>query len=361
MAEMLLSKSASYGARPTIRVGGQSNPRLRELLIGMSMTENEGGLSALELRVSNVATTEDAVTRLAFEAEEILALGSSIAIFAGDEQAPKEIFRGAVTGLDADFPADGPPELVVLAEDALQQGRFLRRTATYDDISLSDLTGTIANRLHLQPKVTGFTEKIGTWVQLNESDLSFLRRLLQRYDGDLQIVGNELQVSPRGEVQRGSVELVLYGQLRAVRAIADLAHQVTKVTVSGWNPTEGRPINKSSTGAHLGPGSGRKGPDILSRSLGDRLEHVSNLIATTDAEAQALADAAFDQRTRRFVRIHGSAEGNPELRVGTNVRLRGVSRRFDNTYYVVSACHRYDEIAGYTTDFEAESAFLGEA
>ena len=55
MAEMLLSKSASYGARPTIRVGGQSNPRLRELLIGMSMTENEGGLSALELRVSNVA------------------------------------------------------------------------------------------------------------------------------------------------------------------------------------------------------------------------------------------------------------------------------------------------------------------
>jgi phage protein D len=45
--------------------------------------------------------------------------------------------------------------------------------------------------------------------------------------------------------------------------------------------------------------------------------------------------------------------------VGTNVKLSGMGQRFDNTYYVVRACHRYDLTRGYETDFEAESAFWG--
>ena len=44
-----------------------------------------------------------------------------------------------------------------------------------------------------------------------------------------------------------------------------------------------------------------------------------------------------------------------------HVALKGISRRFDNTYYVTSAVHRLDVERGYETDFEAESAFLGAA
>jgi hypothetical protein len=32
---------------------------------------------------------------------------------------------------------------------------------------------------------------------------------------------------------------------------------------------------------------------------------------------------------------------------------------FDNTYYVVSACHLFDLRQGYRTDFRAECAFIG--
>ena len=70
-------------------------------------------------------------------------------------------------------------------------------------------------------------------------------------------------------------------------------------------------------------------------------------------------DAAFDERARRLVCIEGTAEGNPTLRVGAHVQISGLSGRFDNTYYVTRAVHRFDMQHGYRTDFEAECAYLG--
>jgi phage protein D len=97
----------------------------------------------------------------------------------------------------------------------------------------------------------------------------------------------------------------------------------------------------------------------LAQALGSRSEHLGEAALTSD-EARERGDAAFDQRARRFVMAEGTADGNPLLRVGTHVRLAGLSPRFDNTYYVTSVCHRYDKQAGYTTDFEAECAYLGD-
>ena len=78
-----------------------------------------------------------------------------------------------------------------------------------------------------------------------------------------------------------------------------------------------------------------------------------------DDEAQAVAEAAYDLRARRFVTVEGTAEGNAQLRVGTHVTLTALTPQFDNTYYVVRACHLFDVRQGYRTDFRAECAFLG--
>ncbi len=359
MPETSLSNNTVYIARPTVRVDTQEYPKVSELIQAMEMTEQQGGLSSLELRVSNVASDTDGEADLAFEDGRILRLGAEISIYAGDETAPQEIFQGVITGLEADFPEEGPPELVVLAEDSCQQARMARRTQIYADVSLAELATEIANRLSLTPVITGFRDRIGIQVQLNESDLAFLRRLLQRYDGDLQVVGTELQVSPRGEVRRGELELELHSQLRRAKVLADLAHQVTEVTVSGWNPIQGRRVTASSQGIAAGLGTGRKGAQLLQEAIGDRIHHIGHLEVSSEAEAQALADTAFDERARRFVVVEGTAEGNPALRMGSYLSLTGLGERFDNSYYVIRACHRFDLMRGYETDFEAECAFWG--
>jgi phage protein D len=358
--EQSLSPLALYNARPTVRINGAEKERVTGLLTAIEMTEHEDGLSTLELRMNNIASDASGQSDYAFEDEASLTLGDTVTIYCGDDRAPTEIFRGTISALEADFSEDGSPSLTALAEDTLQKARLKRRTRTYDNQTLADIARSIANDLGLTPQISGFTDTIGTQVQLNESDLAFLRRLLVRYDGDLQVVGGELHVSPRQDVRRGVVELALHSQLRRVTMLADLAHQVNEVTVTGWDPSRGQRINSRSTGFQQGPGSGRWAGDLLSNALGRRTHQIAHLAVITDDEAQALADATFDERQRRFVTAKGTAEGNPTIRAGTHVKLTGLSARFNNTYYVTRCCHRYDLERGYETDFSAESAFLGQ-
>ena len=359
MTEAAVSQLQVYSSRPAIRVDEQNFERAGRLLIAMDMQEQEGGLSALQLRFINVASDTEGGADFAFEDESELRLGASIAVYAGDQSAPQEIFRGVITAFEADFPAREAPELLVLAEDPLQAARMTRRTKTYTDTSLADVAEQIASALNLSPVISGFADVSSTWVQLNESDLAFLRRILSRYDGDVQVVTNELHVSPRKDVQRGELELELYSQLQSVKFIADLSDQVTEVTVSGWDAINGEAISATSTGANNGPGEGRQGWQILSDTLGERTEHIGHILVATDEEARILADTVFDQRARRFVCAHAVAEGNPELRVGTHVYLKGTSHRFENTYYVVAARHKFDVNRGYQTHFKAECYSLG--
>jgi len=360
MSTHSLNRSPVYNPRPVITVDGQRFDKVDELLLALDMREQEGGLSALELRFGNWASAVGGNAGYAFEDESEIKLGSTVLVTAGDVADSQEIFRGVVTGLEAEFPESGPPELLVLAEDRLQQARMARRTEVYSEMSVADIVSRIAQRLSLQPQVNGLSAS-GIWVQLNESDLAFLRRLLRQFDADVQIVADRLEAAPISEIQRQVIEIGWGRDLRSVRFIADLAHQVTEVTSSGWNAISGRAVSGSSQGVNLGPGRGRRGAALLRQALDARGEHVGHINVTTDAEAQALADTVFDRRARGFVTAEGTATGHPSIRVGSHLQLRGVSPRFANTYYVVSTHHRYDLQGGYMTDFKAESAALGEA
>jgi hypothetical protein len=108
-AERPLSRNAVHLALPTVRVEGQEDAKVTELLLAMEMIESEGGLSTLKLRFSNVASSPSGGAALAFDGgDSVLVLGAAISVYGGDHQ-PAEIFRGTITGLEAEFPEDAPP------------------------------------------------------------------------------------------------------------------------------------------------------------------------------------------------------------------------------------------------------------
>lgn len=359
MAQPALAASSQ---RPTVRIDGQPQSMVTGLIQAVQVTEQEGGMSSLELRLSNQITVPGAEASLAFEDEKILKLGTKVAIYCGDTTGtPIEVFRGKITAFEAEF-SDKPPELVVLAEDVFQEARMTRRTKAWKDSSIADVAKAVAKQLNLTPKVIGLSDKFPWLVQLNESDLAFLRRLLTRHDADMQVIGDDMHVMARKDADRGAVDLHFQDEIRFARVLADLSQQVTEVTVTGWDYKQGRRINKKSTGSFLRPGQGRTGPTLLSDALGPRSEHVGDPGMLNDEEAQALADTIFDRRARPFVSVEATVvTGNPKVHVGTQVNLTGLGSRFSNSYYVVRCMHKYDLTEGYVTNFHAESAYLGAA
>ncbi|MEI8029435.1 MAG: contractile injection system protein, VgrG/Pvc8 family [Comamonadaceae bacterium] len=360
MGENNLSRLALYSARPTLRIDGQENEMASGLLQSLLMREQEGGLSSLEAAFVNFTARDNGSVGLAFEDEQCLKFGAEIKVYAGEAGAPTEVFRGHISALEFAFDSEGPPRLIVLAEDKAQNARMKRRIAVYDNQSVADIVREVASRMGLTPVVTGLADSSALQVQFDESDLAFVRRLLAREGADMQIVGTDMQVSPRQDVQRNAITLRMHSQLHKLRVVADLADQVTQVRVTGFDAGQGQAINGTGSSAALGPGRGRTGSDLLQQTVGEREQQTAHRLALTQGEADALAQAEFAQRARRFVRVQAQCEGNPALRVGSHVTLAGVSPRFDNTYYVTACTHRYDMLRGFETELCAESAYLGQ-
>lgn len=350
---------AIYSATPTVKVDNQSNETVNGQLLAMEMRESTGGLTSMELRFRNFGTFGNNSARFVFEDDAVLKLGAAIEVFGGDATAPTSIFKGKISAIEGLYSPERAPELAVLGEDALQAARMKRRTKVHENVTLADLASSVAGTCSLTPRTDGLTDNVGTHVQFNESDLAFVRRVFARYDADLQVVNDELHAAPRTQIQRNQIELSLNEKLRRARVIADLAHQVTKVEFSGWDFHQGQIASGSRDSGPPGPGSGRAGSEILQQAFGDRAEQMAQVSVRDSTEAQAVVDAEWEQRSRRFVMLHGTAEGHPDLRVGSHVKVGGLGSRFSNTYFVVATTHRYDEEHGYETDFTAECSYLG--
>jgi len=361
MPEQPLTQNAVYSAIPTIQIDGQANDRVTAQLLSMEMREQEGGMSSLEMRFSNFGTFASNLADMVFEDGKVLKLGAAVLVYAGEVSSPTEIFRGKITALEARFPNGAPPELIVLAEDALQGARMHRQTKNWDSATLTQIAQKVAQNLALTPVLSGLDTNVDTQQQFNESDLHFLRRVLARYDADVQVVGTELHASPRSQAQRNAVEINLNSQLKEVRVIADLSQQVTQVTATGWDYSQGSAISVTSQTTTFGPGSGKNGKDWLQQALTTRSQHLGQFANLNSQDAQALVDAEFAQRMRSFVVAHGVSEGNPNLRVGTYLTLNNLGARFSNTYYTTATVHHFDTEKGYETRFCAECAYLGGA
>jgi phage protein D len=359
MPEQPLTQNAVYTAIPTVQIDGQLNDKVTGLLLSLEMREQEGGMSSLEMRVSNYGSSSSGHADLVFEDGAILKLGAAVLVYAGNASSPTEIFRGKITALEGRYAENVPPELVVLAEDALQSARMMRRTKNWDSATLTQIATQVANNLGLTPVLDGLDTSISDQLQYNESDLRFLRRLLARYDADVQIVGTELHASPRSSAQRNSIEIDYNSQLKQVRVIADLAHQVTQITSTGWDYNQGQTISVTSQTTSLGPGSGQTGAAVLQQAFSSRSEQIAQYSNLNAQEAQAVVDAEYAQRARTFVVAQGVSEGNPNLRVGTYLQLAGLGQRFSNTYYTTATVHHFDTQIGYETRFSAECAYLG--
>lgn len=343
-------------ARPTVLVDGAENVQLRERLISLLIAEDTAGLYRCEASVGNWGEKDGSLGYL-FADRRTLDFGKSLRIKLGADT----LFDGRITGLEAQFPDHLPPVINILAEDRFQDLRMTRRTRAFSDVSDSDIFRRVANDHGLTPSVSVQGPTYRVLSQVNQSDLAFLRERARLIDAELWMDGNTLNAKSHAARGGAPLKLTYGGSLTEFSVLADLAHQRTSVTVSGWDVSGKSAVRvEAEESAVQGELNGdQSGASILSSAFGKRKEVVAHTVPFSSQEAQSHAESYFRMHARRFVTGRGATQTSAQVRAGAFVELQNLGPVFSGKYYLTEVRHTFDAARGLRTSFTAERPGLG--
>jgi phage protein D len=348
--------SSVTSARPNFFINEKPAPQLAGGLFGLTIHETVSGLYRCEALFGNWGP-KDGVTGFLYFDRATLEFGKRFKVRLGDTT----LFDGRITALEARFPEATPPQIVVLAEDRLQDLRMTRRTRSFSDMSDSDVFAAIANEHGLTPQIdiSGPPHKV--LVQVNQSDLALLRDRARAVGAELWIEDHTLHAASRRARTAQPVQIAMNGRLREFSVIADLATQRSSVTASGWDVDGKQALSFEAGDSILSAelDGTLSGASVLTTAFGARKECVAHTVPATQQEVEATAEAWFRTQARRFVVGRGVADTDAGLRAGASVEIRGVGPLFEGKYYVAETRHRFDTAHGCRTEFTGERAGLG--
>lgn len=352
------ARTAIASARPAFTVNGAEQPRLDAGLLRLACGETEAGLAHCEAEFGNWGERDGRTGFLWFD-RATLEFGRDFVVKIGTTT----VFDGRIMALEGRFPPQAPPTLVVRAQDRLQDLRMTRRTRVFERLGAADIARQIAGDHGLTPQVDiGGTAQDVT-VQMNQSDLAFLRARTLAADGELWLEGRTLHVTKRAARTDAQLELVQGARLRSFAVCADLAHQRTAVRCTGWDVAGKQAIAAEATASAIASeaGGGTSGPEVLQQALGARKDTVGHAVPLDEGAARAWAEAHLRAAARRFVRGRAVADADARIRVGRKLKLEGLGPLFSGSYGVVEACHRFDLAQGLWTEFVVERPWIGSA
>lgn len=343
-------------SRPTFVVDGQARSQLADGLLSMSIVEDVAGLYRCEATFGNWGARSGSTLDYLYFDRSLLDFGKGFVV----KLANDTLFEGAITAIEGQFPAGRAPEVTVLAEDRLQDLRMTRRTRTFTDQDDAAVIRQIAGDHGLTADVTlsGPTHKV--LAQVNQSDLAFIRERVQALDAEVWVNGRTLHVKPHSDRRQTTVTLAYRVELTAFSVLADLAHQRTNVTVTGWDVAGKSAITQEATDNTVSGEleGGKSGSSVLKSAFGDRKETIAHDVPLTSDEAKRAAEAAFKLRARRFITAHGVATTNASIKVGGAADVKGVGPLFTGKYYLTHVRHLFDG-NGLRSEFTGERPGLG--
>lgn len=351
--------SLLYSARPALTLDGEAARDLEDGLLSLMVEESSEGLARCEATIANWGTAAGAVGFLYFD-RATLDFGKPITVSVGGGDRAAQVFEGRISGLEGRFPKSRPPEILILAEDRLQDLRQTRRTRVFEDVTIEDVINTIANAHGLDADIDVEGPTWPVLAQVNQSDLAFLRDRAADIDAEIWVRGDRLLAQSRALRPAETVTLNYGRSLQELSIAADLAGQCTALTVGGWDISGKEPVESEAGPQGLaGESEGQTGSAVLEEAFGDRPERIVHRLPLSLGEGDALAGAEFRRRARRFLRGTAVAEGDGRIHVGGSVTFRGVGELFDGAYTVTAVRHLFDLDMGLTTEFSVERPWIG--
>lgn len=277
-------------------------------------------------------------------------------------ELPSPIFEGTVYGVGLGRQADAAPSVEVSAFDALRPLAMVRRSRVLEHQTVADVMRLTASDHGLMAEVVLEAPVRETIVQADRTDLAFLQELSAESDADFWVEGGIFRSVARSAPPLRRVSLDFASDLQECRFFADLSGQREATEVGGWDVQGKSRIRARSRGDSTVSSREVSGPAFLERvwpSAPRASEPLPFPGEGTESGASSLAEALAYQRARGFAGLRAAIRGDPRIRPGTAVGVRGAGARFDGIYRVRMARHTFDSFGGYRTEFEANHGGVG--
>lgn len=366
LAELANTYGEFYAPCFTVRIGGSD--LMRDLAVAVSQVEVDlvlGGTSRFSFTVSDCYSHEQHIfqTSSGGDLSQVLTFGAEVEIFMGygDSKSAPIAVNGLITEITTNFPENGPPELAVAGADHGFNLTVGKNSRTWTKARDSDAAHEIASFNNLDATIETTKDQHAQIEQNQETDWEFLKKLADRNGFELYVDERKKLHFAKPNDKATAVVSLVYGEgLLSFKPVANLAGQVSKVEVYGWDrKTKKAIVGIATTGEESGL-NGLSGGQHLNSFVRDSSKRPTLRLRQpvfTQAEADERAKAALSKNAKKFLTGEGEAIGLPEVRPDRNVELAKLGDLFSKTYYIRQATHKIDA-NGYRTRFQVEEPGL---
>ena len=282
-------------------------------------------------------------------------IGKRIEVKIGEREAqrPTTLFKGDIVTLEPDFGASGV-ELLVRAFDVAHKLFRARRVRTFSNQTVSDIVSKVCGEASIPVTCDASGEPLEYMQQVNETDWDFISRLGDRIGFEFVLLQG--QAAFRKPTGAGTVELRYPDQLFSFRPRVTAIQQVDRVSVRAFDPKTKDVLEASAESPELLAGVGLTRDEARETFQGDEVLVATEPVASQGQAAQ-VAQALLDRLGNGYVTAEGTTPGNPAVRAGTVVAIKGVGTTFEGTYRVHTATHTLRGGGVYETHFTNAPGF----
>lgn len=276
-------------------------------------------------------------------------IGREIEIWMGREDRPAKVLTGEITALELDLRGDGLPILTVRGYDKSHRMHREKKTAVFVNVKISDIVRQLAGAHGLAASVEDTRVMYTQVFQDGQTDWEFVRRLAAMVGQEAHVTGSRLELRAPA-VSGGPFELDFGTSLHSLRLRLSASPQVSSVEVRAWDPKTKRAVVGTATTPNgtIPQDQSKHGGQVAS-VFGQGKYLLTDQVVRTTQEAQQRAQAVLDEIGGNFIQFECECMGDARLKPGAQIKLAGVSTRFNGNYYVSAATHQMTPDRGYLT------------
>lgn len=279
--------------------------------------------------------------------------GNKLEIRLGYLDKFQSLIVGEITALHPKYSNAESAKMHVQGFDRLHRLRRGRKTRSFVEVKDSQIAESIAAENGLGVDVEDTSVVFDYVLQGNLSDFDFLMERARRIRYEVRAEQGKLSFRRVGNHLGKVLTLEYTKTLKHFSPRLTTAGQVDELKVRAWNPSSKEAVlGVARVGDEDSLMGGKDSGGAIARAaFGAHGSAVVHVPLATQAEADQVAHALYNEMGLEFVSGEGEAVGNIGIQAGRIIELKGVGRRFGGNYYVKRAEHRLSPKSGYATRF----------